>query len=163
MHVLPFSGASAALVDADSLAVFSLIPDFACFYPDIERWFESKVLPGIASGTRRVVVERDASNIVGCLILKKADQERKICTLWVRPDARGAGLGQHLLDSARQWLDCDQPMLTVPQEELDGFLPLLKRNHFQLTQRAANFYRSNRCEYVFNGELPLSLNHSIVQ
>lgn len=162
MQLRPLLSASFAPINLDSLSALRLVSDFDIYYPEIDRWFETKVLPGIVAGTRRIIVRQDSGHVCGLAILKKESLERKICTIWVRPSHRGAGLGQRLVDESLEWLQCERPMLTVPEEALASFVPLLKRNDFELIQRADGYYRSGRCEYVFNGELPVSPTHSIV-
>ncbi len=163
MQLNQYSSAFEALPNPDSLSVGGLVSEFARYYPDIDHWFSSVVLPGIVNGTRRIIVKRDAVAVRGLSILKRDVDEKKICTFWVHPNSRGAGVGQQLLEESVEWLGCAAPLLTVPEEALDSFLPLIARNRFELCQRAYGYYRAGRCEYVFNGRLLKNLSQSILQ
>ncbi|MBD8556846.1 GNAT family N-acetyltransferase [Rhizobium sp. CFBP 8762] len=163
MQLNQFSSAFKALPNIDSLSVGSLVSDFARYYPDIDHWFSSVVIPGIVNGTRRIIVKHDDGAIRGLSILKRDEDERKICTFWVHPSSRGAGVGQNLLEESVEWLGSAAPLLTVPEEALESFLPLLARNRFELCHRAYGYYRAGRCEYVFNGSLVKKLSQSVLQ
>ncbi|WP_081158968.1 GNAT family N-acetyltransferase [Ensifer aridi] len=162
MHLHHVDSAPVAPARPDSNGL-SLISGFDALYPDIEHWFASKVAPGLSDGSRRLLIERDLDSVRGFAILKKEAHERKICTLWVRPDQRRRGVGQRLIDESIAWLECEKPMLTVPEEAILDFWGLLTRNGFELRQRAVNYYRLGRCEYVFNGRLPGPLDGAIMQ
>ncbi len=161
MNLATFSGAPFAPAHLDSLSVGSLISRFSIYYPNIDQWFSSKVLTGTSNGTRKIIVRESAGVIHGIAILKKDEDEHKICTLWIRPDQRGFGLGEDLLAESIDWLGCSRPLLTVPAEALHQFIPLVSKHGFNLSQRADGYYRANRCEYVFNGRLPEQLSHTV--
>lgn len=144
-------------------AVFSLLSDLSRFYPDIERWSASKVLPGLLDDTRKILVEHDASGVRGFAILKRDVVERKICTIWVRPDLRCQGLGQSLITQSQEWLQCVRPMLTVPEEALSTFRGLLASSDFRLNEVVEGYYRPGKKEYVFNGVLPSASARAALQ
>lgn len=139
------------------------VSPFSVFYPDIERWTNSKVVPGLLDGTRRIITKRRADTVVALVILKKDENERKICTLWVNPDDRKRGIGQQLISESFEWLDCKKPLFTVPEELLADFHGLLGRNGFDLRQIASSYYRLGKREYVYNGILTSASITSILQ
>ncbi len=109
------------------------------------------------------MVRKSAGVIDGLAILKRDEDEHKICTLWVRPGQRGAGLGEDLLAESIGWLGCARPLLTVPAEALHHFIPLVAKRGFCISQHAHGYYRANHCEYVFNGRLPEQVGVPVLQ
>lgn len=158
MQLTHFTSARTAAAQVDSEWIRILVSNFAVYYPDIDRWFTSKVQPGLASGSRKILVNAANGKLNALSILKKSDSERKICTFWVAPSARGNGVGRSLLMSSISWLECATPLLTVPEEQMEGFSPLLSNTSFQLTQRILGAYRPGSIEYVFNGSIAARSN-----
>ncbi|WP_082475477.1 GNAT family N-acetyltransferase [Rhizobium sp. Leaf341] len=155
MQLAHFTCARTLAAQVDSERVRDLISNFAVYYPGIDRWFTSKVQPGLMSGARKILVDvADNNKLNAIAILKKNDSEKKICTFWVSPTARGRGVGRRLLADSVAWLECATPLLTVPEEELANFKPLLSETGFKLTQFIPGAYRHGSIEYVFNGSIP---------
>lgn len=145
------------------IEALELVPSFRNFYPKIDEWVASQVIPGLLDGSRHIVTSKGADGLQALAILKKDAVERKICTLWVHPHHRKKGLGQWLIDQSISWLECRQPLLSVPEEEFAAFHQLLLRNGFKLNHRLVGYYRTNACEFVFNGTLSPRLNLAMVQ
>lgn len=162
MRLNCFERAATAQISIDS-SLCDLISGFSRYYPDIDDWFASKVIPGMFDGTRRVIVKSDSQFIRGLAILKNDSVERKICTLWVHPSQRGVGLGQRLVDESTEWLACKDPLISVPQEMNNNFNRLLCRNGFELRQRIRDAYRPGRYEFVYNGKLDIPAAISTLQ
>lgn len=162
MQLVHFSSARTAAAQADSEWIRNLVSNFAVYYPEIDGWFTSKVLPGLASGSRKILVDLDHGQLNALSILKKSEAEKKICTFWVAPRARGCGVGRRLLTSSMTWLECDNPLLTVPEQEIEGFRGLLSKTGFQLSQCVHGAYRPGSVEYVFNGSIS-ARSHSVLQ
>lgn len=108
-------------------------------------------------------MEQDASGVRGFAILKRDVVERKICTIWVRPDLRCQGLGQSLITQSQEWLQCVRPLLTVPEEALSTFRGLLASSDFKLNEIVEGYYRPGKKEYVFNGALPSASARTVLQ
>jgi GNAT superfamily N-acetyltransferase len=130
---------------------FASISHLQVFYPEFGSWFWAKVIPGLESGTRLILPSYAGDRLAAVAILKRVPEERKICTLWVAPFARGIGLGGRLLSGSLSWLDCEKPLITVCQERLRELRPLLRKFGFTLEQVCDSCYRAGRLEYVFNG------------
>ncbi|SDA13158.1 Acetyltransferase (GNAT) family protein [Nitrosospira sp. Nsp18] len=84
-------------------------------YPLFDQWFVSKVLPGIHTGVRTLLIEERDSMVVGLLILKHTETEKKLCTLRVRPSFESKGLGVRLFQTAFQLLGTERPLLSVSE------------------------------------------------
>jgi GNAT superfamily N-acetyltransferase len=84
-------------------------------YPQFDKWFASKVLPGIIAGERTLLIEERDSTAVGLLILKHTSTEKKLCTLRVRPHYESKGLGVRLFQTAFELLGTERPLLSVSQ------------------------------------------------
>jgi len=122
-------------------------------YPGFGVWFHTRVVQGLEAGTRRFFVSSRGDRLSAVVIAKRDDLERKLCTVWVDPDHRGSGLATRLIDEASDWLEETHPLLTVPQERIAEFLPLVRSRDFALTQALPSYYRGDAIEYVFNGRL----------
>lgn len=122
-------------------------------YPGFQTWFNAKVLTGLLTGTRLILVSMENDEIAGIAILKRDKLERKICTLRVVPAYRGKGYGGALMDYARRLLRTDHPLITVPSSRLSEFQTILCRHEFELVQRLPDYYLDGQTEYVFNGYL----------
>jgi ribosomal protein S18 acetylase RimI-like enzyme len=125
-------------------------------YPGFRRWYWGKVVPGIASGERAIIVSGNEAAPHGVVIAKLTPHERKICTVWVDRPWRGRRLGLSLMMEAMDWLQTDQPLLTVPAERYVEFIPIVGRLGFTETARIRSLYRAGVVEHVFNGPIIFS-------
>lgn len=139
--------------DSDIEAAWDVLRHLESTYPGFGRWYWGRVVPGLASGTRRIFVHTAREAITGVVIAKRGARERKLCTVWVAADARGMSVAGSLVEEASEWLGHRRPLLTVPEERLAEFLPLARRRDYELTEALPSFYRERRTEYVFNGRL----------
>lgn len=122
-------------------------------YPDFDEWLLDKVIPGIYSGERTAVVELRDSAVAGLLIVKHTDNERKLCTLRVRPDFECRGLGVRLFEAAFELLGTDRPLLSISEPSIPKFARLL--THFGFSKEAVygGRYLPHVNEISYNGFL----------
>lgn len=119
-------------------------------YPNIERWYRCRVIPGFSRGTRQIIrVERDG-RLVGLGIAKNECGERKICTVRVAPAYFGRGIGVRLFDGLLHWLDFDQPCLTVSEERLPQFHKIFEYYGFRMTSSHLGLYTPSSIEIGYN-------------
>lgn len=122
-------------------------------YPYFDEWLSTKVLPGLASGERTIVVEERLGRAAGLVILKHTHAERKLCTLRVRPEFEFRGLGVRLFDMAFEVLQTRYPLLSVSEVALPKFSKLFQ--HFGFVYEAAyrGLYVPRVHELAYNGLL----------
>lgn len=120
-------------------------------YPTFRNWYFGKVLPGLTTGTRELIVAGPPDTPTGVAIVKREIAETKICTVWVAEDQREAGIGRELLERAIDVSGVALPLFSVPAERHEAFKPLLRRFGFAETARITSLYRSGVVEHVFNG------------
>jgi hypothetical protein len=119
-------------------------------YPDFERWFRSKVVPGIRVGTRKLFrIERNG-DLVGIGIAKREEEERKICTVRIAHSFFGRGLGLKVFDNCLRWLDTDRPHLTVSEQKLPAFERIFDSYGFELTSKKYGRYLPRVTEFSYN-------------
>lgn len=132
-------------------ALWPSLAPLEALYPTFRNWYFGKVLPGLMTRTRELIVigPPDAPN--GVAIVKREIAETKICTVWVAEDQREAGVGRELLERAIDVSGVALPLFTVPAERYEVFKPLMRRFDFAETARITSLYRFGVVEHVFNG------------
>jgi GNAT superfamily N-acetyltransferase len=123
-------------------------------YPNFRIWLANVVVPGVQAGDRRFFIYDQADHF-GFVIAKRTADERKLCTVYVDPASRGRGIASDLMLDAMDWLGTERPVITISEDRLVDFRPLVKRLDFSLTQVAQSYYRENIREFIFNGQLPI--------
>ncbi|MGD0794572.1 MAG: GNAT family N-acetyltransferase [Dehalococcoidales bacterium] len=137
--------------------LFVVIRSSQVWYPEILNWYSFKFSPGLNNGSRKIVFFAINNEIAGTALLKNIDQEKKICTFFVKNQYRNNGIGKSLFGKCLEILDTDKPVITVPAERLPQFSRIFKYYDFKLEQVVDNYYRSKSQEYVFNGNLELKI------
>lgn len=122
-------------------------------YPHFDRWFASKVIPGIRAGERTLLLEERDSVAVGLLIVKHSAAERKLCTLRVRPAYESRGLGVRLFQSAFHMLGTERPLLSVSELAMPKFERLFKYFGFEQAAQYHGRYTPTVSELSYNGLL----------
>lgn len=122
-------------------------------YPDFYRWVGTKVTPGLVSGTRTAVIETRDDEVVGLLIVKHSDSEKKLCTLRVRDAFQNKGLGVKLFQKAFDILGTSRPLLSVSDQNLQKFSRIFDYFGFQKQSEYHGLYLPTLTEHSFNGEL----------
>lgn len=122
-------------------------------YPRFDEWFASKVIPGIYAGERTLLIELRDSAAVGLLILKHTDDEKKLCTLRIRPHYESKGLGVRMFQTAFELLETERPLLSISKPSISKFERLF--NYFGFEQEAMyqGRYMPNVNEFAYNGLL----------
>ncbi|WP_082640630.1 GNAT family N-acetyltransferase [Aureimonas sp. N4] len=125
----------------------------AGIYPDFQRWFFNKVVPGLHTGERCIFPWSINGHLAGVAICKRTPVEQKLCTLWVSPNHRTRGVAAMLARDAFAWLGSTRPLFTVPEERFADFEGLVEGWKFPKPMVYDGLYRTGRIEYVFNGPL----------
>ena len=146
-----------ALKPCEAEALAFILP-LSTDYPEIERWYREKVVPGLRDGTRTLVRVERGDDLVGLGIGKIEGGERKICTVRVAPSHAGRGIGVRIFDSLLKWLDVDHPHLTVTQHRLPAFERIFDYYGFGMTSVRPGLYVPHASELGYNEGVNLVLN-----
>lgn len=140
---------TAIRTDIDAMDLLQRIQELESVYPGFRDWYLSKVVPGVADGTRRVFAEISDLGISGVAIAKRGGGELKLCTLWKDSNSDG-GTAVALARSAMEWLGTERPSFTVPADRIHRLRPVL--NHFGIDGGIAvgSLYRDGVGEFLFN-------------
>lgn len=157
---------TSVVIDAVSLArdpettsgvlaeVFAHVRDLKDVYPHFDAWLTDRVLPGLWSGDRSILVEHRDGMLAGLAILKDDGLEKKLCCLRVlRGFQDSRGLGVRLFDKALDILETQKPLLSVSEERLSAFERIFAHFGFEQVKRYEGLYRAGHSEISFNGEL----------
>ena len=145
--------ASPELIEAFQCLVREDIAFLRDSYPNFQEWLNSIVLPGIAAGERTVIVEQRQGRPAGLLILKHTKEERKLCTLRVRPGFEYKGLGIRMFEAAFDILETSQPLLSVSEVALPKFSRIFQHFGFDCSGTYRGLYLPKVSELSYNGIL----------
>ena len=132
--------------------VYGQLADLTTYYPDFESWYWTKVVPGLGDQSRALFVHEERGQF-SVVIAKRTLGERKLCTIRTNPKLLGRRIATNLIFEAIDWLRCEKPLITVPEERLPEFKSIFGRLDFSLGQIADSYYRLDRREYIFNGKI----------
>lgn len=102
---------------------------------------------------REIIVCREAPTIVAVAILKKTDEENKICTLRVAKDYQGNGIGTNLINLSINHLEEPKPLISLNSYRKDEFKRIFKHFGFKPEQESRGLYRKECTEISYNGIL----------
>ncbi len=142
--------------------IYSLLSNLDEMYPDFKDWFNNKVVLQLNGKKREIItIENELTNeIMGLVILKNTEYEKKICTLKVFEEHQNKGFGRILIHKAIQFLGTTSPMITIPVERKKEFESLINEFEFNL-EESHDYYRQGKPEYVYNGRLTVIQNKEI--
>lgn len=138
-----------AIIDS----AFNAISPLSFEYPNFHNWYYDKVVPGLFSRERKLLVYCVDDKISGVVILKDSGEEKKICTIRVHPAFRRQGIGKKMIEESFELLDTAHPVISVSSERIHQFRKILQYFGFKLEGKYSNFYMPEVTEYVFNGDL----------
>lgn len=150
-HILK-KGIDVTLADSLLYKLKPFLSDLAIEYPFFIEWLE-KVFQELMFTDQRFIILCSGNNIFdikGVSILKKTDNERKICTLRVDKPYKHQGIGSYLLRKSIEILEDAYPLITVSGIHMKEFAPFLKKHGFVLKDKIKSLYRRGSYEYFFN-------------
>lgn len=134
-----------------------MMTDFICEdYPKHKSWFYQKHLPAtlVPNSGRDIIFAYDKQGTThGTAFIKEDETEKKICTLFVSPEARGLGVGTLLVEKAIEILGTTKPMITLAEYKLPMFEGLIKKYGWEKTEEVTGLYNDKYKELVYNGSL----------
>lgn len=154
MVVVPEMNICVAHTTKELRHVYSMLKYARAYYPDFQRWYWQKVIHGIQTGKRTILLAYNLKNrdIMGVSIIKD-DGEKKICTFFVKEDYRFNGVGTVLMKTSLEYLQCAFPLFTVPEDLDKDFAILTKKFHFKSKRIYSDYYRPGKKERAYNGYL----------
>ena len=133
------------------------ITDFICEdYPKHKEWYFHKQLPRIFTPSGEILFARsesDANTILAMACLKKEEEEKKICTLYVSDQCRGQHLGTRMVEASMDFLETTKPLITLADYKLPMFQPIIDKYRWELTEIVEGLYNDRAKELCFNGTL----------
>lgn len=135
-----------------------MITSFICDdYSQYKEWFFNKQLFGtIISSNRNILFVRNPENsneIISMACLKRDEEEKKICTLYVLNNFRGQGIGEAIIEKSMEWLGTTKPFITFADYKLEMFKPFINKYNWKLVEVVSGFYNDKSKELCFNGTL----------
>jgi hypothetical protein len=131
--------------------IISHLHELSGYYPGFNAWLESKVIPGLLSGERTILLEHNRDSLSGLAIVKNDGLEQKLCCLRVLPRFQNTGVGLKLFERSFQVLNTNMPLLSIAEEQKPVFSRLFKYYGFELAKKYHDYYRPMKDELSFNG------------
>lgn len=126
-------------------------------YHKYKEWYFTKQLPATLNGeNRNILFVRNPENyheIISMACLKKDEEEKKICTLFVSDKYRGLGIGTAIIQKSMEWLGTTKPFITLADYKLEMFKPIIEEYDWKLTEIVSGLYNDEFQELCFNGTL----------
>lgn len=130
--------------------VKTFLSDLEQYYPGFESWYVNKVCPDIITNQRKILIRKLNGEIIAVAILKRSAEEKKICTFRVAESARRKGVGTELMRESLYWLQSNNPLITVNEENTPEFADFLSKFNFHKTGIFNGLYRPDKKEFIYN-------------
>lgn len=114
---------------------YQLIDFIGKDYEHLCEWYWGKAVPWIFSGKMEFFLALDCEKVIGVLIAKKEEKERKICTLFIDPKYSNNGIATHLINESFEFLGTRKPIITFSEYKLDQFTPILQKYGWQIDEK----------------------------
>lgn len=122
-------------------------------YPDYKKWFFEKLIKNIGNEKREIIFITDKNNdVIAMSALKNENNEKKICTLYIKEDFRSRGFGSKLIELSFKFLETTKPLITFSEEKFPMFNKFIKKYNWELYERNDN-YGNTYSELCYNGFL----------
>lgn len=125
-------------------------------YPEYYRWYYQTNIPRILSGDGEAIFYLDGFQIVGLSMLKRTEDESKICTLLIDEEYRKKGYSKLILEDSYDFLGTEKPLITIPEKRLDEFSKIIEAYGWVPTETTDEYYSP---EIVFNDPKVLKRGH----
>ncbi|NTF17224.1 hypothetical protein G6L37_02110 [Agrobacterium rubi] len=136
--------------DIDAMSLIGRLRELEDIYPGFSDWYCGKVIPGLAGGSRSVIVEMSDAGVVGIAICKREPTELKLCTLWRDSATSGTDTSKRLVRASMDWLGTTRPLFTVPSDRIARLRPILNDIDVGKGVCIGSVYRPGVDEFVFN-------------
>jgi GNAT superfamily N-acetyltransferase len=143
--------------------IFDHLSELSGYYPGFDEWLEKKVLPGLMSGERSILLEYRRGDLSGLAIVKDDESEQKLCCLRVLPPYQGTGVGLKLFERSFEVLNNDSPLLSIAEEQLVVFRKIFQYYGFEFAKIYPDYYRPFKAELSFNGLIESDSNFSLLK
>jgi ribosomal protein S18 acetylase RimI-like enzyme len=146
-------------VDVISAKIKDFLLESSSIYSDIDRWWDTTVLPGIKTGQRTCNYLIQDDDIIALSIGKHSEKSSKLCSFKVLPEFRHQGIGELLLRrtlSELLKLNTKSIHFTVSDEIQEKVGKFFTNHGFHLRSWAKNRYSYGRDELVYVLDYPHS-------
>jgi len=122
-------------------------------YPDYEKWFYEKQVKESILGKRDIIFIIEQQEIIAISSVKKTNEEKKICTLYVKDEYRNKGIGSILLEESFKYLETDKPLITFCDSMISIYTEFINKYNWELQEILEDYYETGKSEYCYNGKL----------
>lgn len=123
-------------------------------YPGYKEWFYDKQIKGCLTPNRNIIfIKNEEGKIIALSCLKKDEEEKKICTLFVSDEYRKQGLGSLLFEESMKFLETTKPLVTFTEDKLPMLEKMITKYNWELTEIVDGIYNNGIREFCFNGQL----------
>jgi len=134
-------------------SIYQTISQLKEDYPEFHKWYYKQVKDGILNGDREIIFTVAKDYIAGVAILKKEQNEKKICTLRVFDNFQYNGIGKKLVIESFDYLHTYKPLITVSSYREHQFRRLFNFFGFEKGSELSNYYSFGKKEITFNGAI----------
>ena len=135
--------------------IYQFVRKLVWEYPRFSQWYRNLFSDEYELNPDREIIWCESNySIAGVAILKSSEHEKKICTLRVDKKFQRQGIGTKLVEMSLEWLESDQPIITMHNRKQNEFASLLNYYGFKLEQTQPHYYNIFSTELVYNGALP---------
>ena len=122
-------------------------------YPEYYKWYYQTNIPRILDGEGEAIFYLDGFQIVGLSMLKRTDDEAKICTFLIDEEYRRKGYSKMILEDSYDYLGTEKPLITIPEKRLDEFSKIIEAYGWVPSETTDEYYSP---EIIFNSPKVLS-------
>ncbi|RLM18754.1 hypothetical protein BIY29_17750 [Brenneria alni] len=122
------------------------LEQIACFYPDFHAWLNFTFVRQLNGIERNVLIIKENGEIAGVSLLKKTEEEKKVCTFFIAPKFQRKGYGSTLMEKSLSYLQAPAH-ITVCEERWEEMQEFLDKHKFQLNEEVSGYYRPGYKEY----------------
>ena len=122
-------------------------------YPNFNEWYNRLFEKFELIEGREIIFCLYNEKVIGISILKKTEEEDKICTLRVNKNFQRMSIGKNLIELSLEWLENDKPLVTLQKSRYLQFKKLFEYYGFKIEDEKFGYYKLFSTELSFNGLL----------
>lgn len=113
-------------------------------YPDYLEWFNNKLLTGLSTNERNIIVAYKNNQLIGFVNLKKTNKEQKMSNLYIKQSIYYKKIWKEMIKLSLKWLEVPNPTIIISNQEIKKCVGLIMDMKWMPTDIKNN-------DIIFNG------------